>query len=61
MLISCNFDKKSRQQWILGDLRKNLKAFKKGGDGTHNARYRNEFKNKLIFKIRCHLRLRPQF
>ena len=46
--------------YILGGLRKNLKAFKKGGDGTHNARYSKESKNELILKIRCHLRLRPQ-
>ena len=47
--------------YTLGSLRKNLKAFKKGGDGTHNAMYRNESKNELIFKIRLYLRLRPQF
>ena len=51
MLISCNFDKKSRQQWILGDLRKNLKAFKKGGDGTHDNTYLNKFKIEFNTKI----------
>ena len=38
--------------YTLGDLRINLKAFKHGGDGTHDSRYHNEFKNEFIFKIR---------
>ena len=33
------------QGYILGGLRKNLKAFKKGGDGIQDARYRNKSKN----------------
>ena len=45
----------------LGELRKNLKAVKKGGDGTHDATYPNKLKIDLTLNTHDHLRLRPQF